>query len=48
MFTPDTTAADHSADATNAQRWRVWLDDGRRAFAKLAVDDQTAGWLRND
>ncbi len=31
---------------TNAQRWRAVLSDGRRVFAKLAVDQVTAGWLR--
>jgi hypothetical protein len=33
---------------TAAERWRVTLDDGRSVFVKLAVDDLTAGWLREE
>jgi hypothetical protein len=33
---------------TQAQRLQVDLEDGSRAFVKLAVDDLTAGWLRDE
>lgn len=33
---------------THAGRLRVVLADGRRAFCKWAVDDATAGWLRDE
>jgi hypothetical protein len=32
----------------NTARWRIELDDGRRAFVKLALDDVAAGWLRDE
>src|SRR3954452_5586132 len=38
-------AAVHRGYAHNA-RWRVRLADGTPAFAKAAVDELTAGWLR--
>jgi hypothetical protein len=38
-------AAVHRGYAHNA-RWRVRLADGTTAFAKSAVDELTAGWLR--
>jgi hypothetical protein len=31
---------------TNNERWVVELEDGRTAFVKGAVDEDTAGWLR--
>lgn len=31
---------------THAGRWLLDLADGRRVFAKLATDEDTAGWLR--
>ena len=34
--------------ATNTAKWRVELADGRRAFAKLALDDTAAAWLRDE
>ena len=33
---------------TAAGRYRVALADGRRVFAKLAVEELTAGWLREE
>jgi hypothetical protein len=33
---------------TAARRYRATLDDGRAVFAKLAVDELTAGWLREE
>jgi hypothetical protein len=33
---------------TNTARWRVELEDGRRAFVKLALDEVAAGWLRDE
>jgi hypothetical protein len=33
---------------TPAERWLVELDDGRTAFAKAAVNEMTAGWLRSE
>lgn len=33
---------------THNARWRVRLADGRGAFAKAAVDERTAGWLRTE
>ena len=32
----------------NTTRWRVELDGGRRAFAKVALDDVAAEWLRRE
>lgn len=32
----------------NTTRWRIELDDGRRAFVKLALDDVAAGWLGDE
>jgi hypothetical protein len=37
----------HRGYAHNA-RWRVRLADGTAAFAKAAVDEATAGWLRTE
>jgi hypothetical protein len=34
--------------AENTAKWRVELDDGRRVFAKHALDDLAAGWLRDE
>ena len=34
--------------ATNTAKWTIELDDGRRAFAKVALDELAAGWLRNE
>ncbi|MDX6400702.1 MAG: hypothetical protein QOF27_1308, partial [Gaiellaceae bacterium] len=34
--------------ATNTAKWTMELDDGRRAFAKVALDELAAGWLRNE
>jgi Ser/Thr protein kinase RdoA (MazF antagonist) len=31
---------------TNTAKWRIALEDGRRAFVKLALDDAAADWLR--
>jgi hypothetical protein len=33
---------------TPARRWIVTLDDGRTAFAKVATDELTASWLRDE
>jgi hypothetical protein len=33
---------------TPARRWVVTLDDGRSAFLKVATDDATASWLRDE
>jgi hypothetical protein len=33
---------------TPAERWVVELDDGRSVFVKAAVNDLTAGWLRDE
>jgi hypothetical protein len=33
---------------TNTAKWSVELDDGRRVFVKLALDDLAAGWLRDE
>ena len=33
---------------TPAQRWRITLEDRRRAFVKVAVNELTAGWLRRE
>jgi hypothetical protein len=33
---------------TPAGRYRVTLDDGRRVFAKLATEELTAGWIREE
>jgi hypothetical protein len=33
---------------TPARRWVVTLEDGRRAFVKVATDDLTASWLREE
>lgn len=34
--------------ATSNERWVVRLDDGRRLFVKMAVDDATARWIRSE
>lgn len=34
--------------ATNTAKWRVELEDGRRIFVKLALDEAAAGWLRDE
>ena len=34
--------------ATNTAKWTIELDAGRRAFAKVALDELAAGWLRNE
>jgi hypothetical protein len=33
---------------TPARRWIVTLDDGRTVFAKVAADDLTASWIRDE
>jgi hypothetical protein len=33
---------------TAAERWICTLEDGQRAFAKVAVDTRTALWLREE
>ena len=33
---------------TPARRWVVTLDDGRTVFAKVATDEMTASWLRDE
>jgi len=33
---------------TNTSKWSVDLDDGRRVFVKLALDEVAAGWLRSE
>ncbi len=33
---------------TPAERWVLELDDGRSVFVKVAVNDLTAGWLRDE
>jgi hypothetical protein len=33
---------------TPARRWVVTLDDGRTAFVKVATDEMTASWLRDE
>lgn len=42
-FGPVTTAGH-----TPARRWVVTLEDGRRAFVKVATDELTASWLRDE
>jgi Phosphotransferase enzyme family len=37
-----------SGGHTPARRWIVTLDDGRTAFAKVATDELTASWLRDE
>jgi hypothetical protein len=32
----------------NKGHWRVELDDGRHAFAKVALDDDAADWIRDE
>jgi phosphotransferase family enzyme len=34
--------------ASNTNRWRVELEDGRAAFVKQALDDDAAAWLRDE
>jgi Phosphotransferase enzyme family len=34
--------------AENTGKWQVELEDGRRVFAKQALDDLAAGWLRDE
>jgi aminoglycoside phosphotransferase (APT) family kinase protein len=34
--------------ARNFARWSVELEDGRRVFVKLALDENAAGWLRDE
>jgi len=33
---------------TNSAHWRVELADGRRSFVKVALDETSAEWLRNE
>ncbi len=37
-----------TAGHTPARRWVVTLEDGRRAFVKVAIDQLTASWLRDE
>ena len=37
-----------SGGHTPARRWIVTLEDGRTAFAKVATDELTASWLRDE
>ncbi len=37
-----------TAGYTPARRWIVTLDDGSTAFVKVATDEQTASWLRDE
>ena len=37
-----------SGYGTNTAKWRVELEDGRRAFVKLALDELASGWLRDE
>ncbi|HKE54896.1 MAG TPA: aminoglycoside phosphotransferase family protein [Actinomycetota bacterium] len=37
-----------SGGHTPARRWIVTMDDGRTAFAKVATDELTASWLRDE
>ena len=37
-----------SGGVTPARRWIVTLDDGRSVFAKVATDELTASWLRDE
>jgi hypothetical protein len=37
-----------SGGHTPARRWVVGLEDGRRAFVKVAADEMTASWLREE
>jgi hypothetical protein len=37
-----------TAGYTPARRWVVTLDDGATAFVKVATDEQTASWLRDE
>ncbi len=37
-----------TAGHTPARRWVVMLDDGSRAFLKVATDELTASWLRDE
>ena len=42
------TAVRGAGYGTNTAKWRVELDDRRRVFVKLALDDLAAGWLRDE
>lgn len=48
MGATDLTWRRAGAGYTPAERWVVELTDGRSAFVKAAVDEQTAGWLRDE
>lgn len=37
-----------SGYGTNTGKWSVELDDGRRVFIKLALDELAVGWLRDE
>jgi hypothetical protein len=37
-----------SGYGTNTAKWSVELDDGRRVFIKLALDELASGWLRDE
>jgi hypothetical protein len=37
-----------SGYGTNTEKWTVELDDGRRVFVKLALDELASGWLRDE
>ena len=39
---------ERSGYGRNAARWSVELDDGRRAFVKLALDEAARDWLRDE
>ena len=38
----------HGGGYTLMERWLVEREDGLRAFAKVAVDEPTAGFLRDE
>ena len=41
-------AVESGGYGTNKGHWRVELADGRSAFAKVALDDDAARWLRDE
>jgi hypothetical protein len=41
-------SATRSGYGVNTSRWHVTLAGGRRGFAKIALDDLAAGWLRDE
>ena len=44
----DAQRVESAGYGTNTAHWRVELADGRRAFVKVALDDNSADWLRTE